>query len=294
MKPFSIYYSRQQDFTEGQQHTVQQIVAIAHPEAIYLLGGSRRSRRSESIFNPEAPSSRYVADCFYLVLVPEGGSKTAQQWQDQLEHAVSGLPFTALVLYASRFTNWIQEGHPFACKVQELAPLLYKSPGYEGCNLLPGLPTVSTETQEKEHAAAMHRAREFMAGAALYQLRTEYKLAAFMLHQAMEQSLRSLLQAGTGYYANLHNLERLLRYASLVSWQLPDVFNTAFPENRQLFRLLQKAYVGARYEKDFCIKNSELHLLQTKVRHIIDIAGQTGLQNIRREAVTLVQPLQTS
>lgn len=268
MKPFTIYYFQQEALGRGQQQRVEEMLAIANPQAIYLLGASQRSRRSESIFNPEAPSSRYIADCFYLLLLPEGGNKTLQQWEDQLEQSVSGFPITVLALYVNRFVSWLKEGHPFACKVQDSAPLLYKKPAF--------MPETGTAVimKAQEYTTAIKLATEFMAGAELYKLRGVYKMAVFMLHQAVEQALRALLLAGTGYYANLHNIERLLRYASLVSYQLPDIFNKALPTDKQLLCLLQKAYIGARYEKDFTVRERELEVLFKKVGKVVEIGEE--------------------
>jgi HEPN domain-containing protein len=268
MNPFSLYHFHQYELSDGQQQRVEEMVAIARPLAVFLLGATQLSRRTESIFNPEAVAVKYIGHCFYLLLLPDGGSKKPAEWEDQLEHSLGGLPFTVLALHAGSFTSWLKEGHPFACKVRELAPLLYQCPGFEIIDATgKELPAVPID----DHAAAMRLAQEFMAGAQLYQLRNQYKLAAFMLHQAAEQVLRSLLRAGTGYYANIHHIERLLRYGTLVSSSLHDVFDPSIRKDKQLLSLLQKAYIAARYENDFVVKGYELEELFERVGRIVEM-----------------------
>jgi len=269
MNPFSIYHTHQPEFTQGQQSIVEQMVTIAQPHAIYLLGASRLSRRSESIFMQQAPASSYISHCFYLLLMPANTGKTMDQWQDQLEHAIDALPFTVLPIPADTFKDWLHQGHPFACNLHRQAPPLYKSPGFILEEIVP--PPLPTQANEKEHAHAIRLAKEFVAGAELYIIRKEYRLASFMLHQAAEQSLHSLIQQRMGYAANIHSIERLLRYASLVSYELPDVFNAALPSDQKLLDLLQKSYVAARYRPDFTIKEYELERLLQKVKRILQI-----------------------
>lgn len=113
----------------------------------------------------------------------------------------------------------------------------------------------------------LEKAREFLTGSELYRLRKQYAMAAFMLHQSAEQALHTLLKAGTGYHAHTHSIERLLLYASLVSYQLLDLFPRQTERDKRLFTLLQKAYIDTRY-KDYSISDDELLCLSEKVKHI--------------------------
>jgi HEPN domain-containing protein len=69
-----------------------------------------------------------------------------------------------------------------------------------------------TEQLNKEYIRWQSRVAEFIVGAELYILRQQYILAAFLLHQAVEQALTIMLRIVTCYKANTHNLDKLITY----------------------------------------------------------------------------------
>ncbi|GAA4300645.1 hypothetical protein GCM10023143_01790 [Compostibacter hankyongensis] len=97
-----------------------------------------------------------------------------------------------------------------------------------------------------------------------------------MLHQSAEQALITLIKSATEYHPNTHNIERLLRYAGLVSYRIPDVFSQGNEQDRRLLSLLQKAYIDSRYNKNYKICNDDLLHLMGKIRHLHDILLKTG------------------
>ncbi|MCH5716101.1 HEPN domain-containing protein [Niabella hibiscisoli] len=119
------------------------------------------------------------------------------------------------------------------------------------------------------------KAREFLAGAELYRLRQQYKMAAFMLHQCAEQALQALLKAGTGYHSQTHNIERLLQLCCLVSPQLASLFPLHTEAGKRLLHLLQKAYISARYASDYRVNDGELRSLTGKVEGLLDVVVET-------------------
>lgn len=110
--------------------------------------------------------------------------------------------------------------------------------------------------------------QKFLAGAELYTVRKQYKLAAFMLHQTAEHSLLTLLQVTTGMRVNTHNLDRLIRYASMVSYKLQHIFPRNKDNEKRLFKLLQHAYSDARYKDDYSIHFQEVEALTKQVNEL--------------------------
>jgi HEPN domain-containing protein len=108
--------------------------------------------------------------------------------------------------------------------------------------------------------------QEFIAGADLYYIRKQYPMAAFMLHQATEQALRAMLIINTGLRINTHNIERLIRYCSMFSHKLPDIFNKGTLESKRLFELLQSAYIQSRYSTNYHVTPSDIIQLTQKIR----------------------------
>jgi HEPN domain-containing protein len=288
MKPFTIYHFCKDAHFSNQQRLVDLIVNAANPAMIFLLGASLHRRRSESIFQQVAPTSQHMADYFLLILMEGFNNKEAHEWQDKIEtHCKTWMPITTIVLQTTIFEEWLKEGHQFAAKVQQSAVVIYNSASYN----LPLSQTanhdLSANSTEKHLTEGLTKAKEFLAGSELFRIRKQHAMSAFMLHQSTEQALRTLLKVGTGYHANTHSIERLLRYAGLVSYQLPDIFPQKTEEDKRLFSLLQKAYIDTRYKEDYKISNGDLLHLTEKVTCIHEILSMLEKPNFIAPALSI-------
>ncbi|MBL0882276.1 MAG: HEPN domain-containing protein [Chitinophagaceae bacterium] len=260
-----------QTFASGQhvqssyrQCLVNSIVKAVKPEMIFLLGAALYHRSSKSIFQTLSVGSQYMSDYIVLVLLENLANKEAHEWQDKIEN--QGMPVTSIVLTMCTFNEWLQLGHRFAVKVQQSAEILYDSGNQQLQFSHTAIPNDEQHIIEKHWREGMIKAKEFLAGSELYKIRKQYAMATFMLHQSAEQSLHTILKMGTGYHANTHNIDRLLRYAGLVSDQLTNIFPQKTEADKQLFQLLQKAYSDARYKSDYTISYDQLLCLTEKVR----------------------------
>jgi HEPN domain-containing protein len=271
MKPFALYHSFREHFESGEQKMRQLLLEIVNPDAVYILGATLNRRRTESIFSPSSPSAGYISGYFLLVIIPEAMNKELYEWQEQIEqHLKQFRVVTVIVLETITFTGWLSSGHPFAQTVVQSTTPLYSQTGVRFCV---SKEVVAGEKKNIANAVAgLEKAKEFMAGAELYVVRKQNKLAAFMLHQSVEHALNHLIKTTTGYHSHTHNLERLFRYAEMVSYQLPDIFPRNTEREKQLFKLLQKAYTDARYSENYSIGFREIQSLAERVKDILELA----------------------
>ncbi|TAJ47740.1 MAG: HEPN domain-containing protein [Chitinophagaceae bacterium] len=266
MRPFTIYQAAFDSFQHTGRMIVDLIGELVEVDRIYLLGGSLYRRRTESMFNQLAPSLQYVADCYCLILLPDTNTARLVQLQDQIEqHCTKILPMTAIVLSTKQFDSWLQDGHSFALRVHTCAPLLLqKDTGYQGT-----LGTIDEVAElkrlEMTHKEGLKRVDAFLAGAELFCLRKENRMAAFMLHQAAEQALSTLLKITTGYYCCTHNIERLLRYTGMVTHRVNEIFPKNNEPEKRLVSLLQKAYIDSRYREDYTMPEADVRDLLGRV-----------------------------
>lgn len=261
------------------------VINKAEPEAIdhiFLLGTTITKHQTETVFMSHPQSCEKSTHVYLLILVTSG--KECHKLGDKIEsHCRHHLPVTAIVLKTAEFSRWLQEAHSFAYRVAGEATLLYSRNGA-------GLPVAVPPDEEKrqKEAAALYkkgagRAASFFAGAQLYALREEYAMAAFMLQQAAEQVLKTNLQLLSGYNCNTHNLDKLVRYGTLVSAHLPGLFGRGNPKDDALFSLLQRAYIEARYRDTYSISGSELSLLTGKVEALMQHAKEVWLNSLAEE-----------
>jgi HEPN domain-containing protein len=100
-----------------------------------------------------------------------------------------------------------------------------------------------------------------------------FKMSAFMLHQAAEHSLVGLIQAYTGYRAGTHSVDKLLRYSELFTTKITDLFPRNTPEETEIFKRLNSAYIETRYREDYVITDAEIAILSRRVNLLTKTVG---------------------
>ena len=243
-------------------------------EKIFLLAVQTACFGYSSVFNTQqSPAPEPVH--YYLLVLPESSQyRSNETWQDMIEHRCRAItPVTAWVLPVAKFVQWLEAGQPFACTVYHDALLSYDA----GKVVLPVPPPGNKE--ETEHALRRecvhytNRSAGFLNGSEQYYLRRQYKLAAFLLHQAAEQAYIAINWRATGFRPMVHSLEKLHRYALPFSEKVADVFPQNSERELHLFRLLQKAYIDSRYTSEYEVQEDELLCLTGRVGRLQEIAA---------------------
>ncbi len=112
-------------------------------------------------------------------------------------------------------------------------------------------------------------ASKFAKGAAFYCQEGDFKEAAFLLHQAIEQAYSTFLLVTTNYSPSSHNLKFLRRLAEGQRNELAK----AWPQDQQRykawFNIVNEAYVKARYSPHFDITEEALRWLLKQTNLLI-------------------------
>ncbi|MFA7186006.1 MAG: HEPN domain-containing protein, partial [Victivallales bacterium] len=96
--------------------------------------------------------------------------------------------------------------------------------------------------------------------------RGSYNKAAFELHQAAERFYTAVSLTFTGYKPKLHDLEKLGIRVQALSDEFKDIFPKETQKEKDLFDLLKRAYVEARYDMEYEITGEELEYLAERVK----------------------------
>jgi len=96
-------------------------------------------------------------------------------------------------------------------------------------------------------------------------------IAAFQLHQATERFLNTVILTFARYKPKTHDIEKLDRQASNLYSDFFTVFPRATDEQKRCFDLLKKAYIDARYKRDYTITKEELEYLASRVRKLQEL-----------------------
>jgi HEPN domain-containing protein len=260
-----MYYLLTDSFKSQEQKLVEMITAKLVVEKIFMLGSSLRYKRTESVFLTTAPSCRSVGHYYLLVLIDKDCGISNNNMQDRIENICSSfIPVTAIVLNLQQFTNWLNEGHRFVSTVVNIAVVIYDAnkiiftkPVNDLCHL---------KLDGKLHINEANTVNEFIAGAQLYLHRNQTNMAMFMLHQAKEQALHCIFKKATGLHINTHNLDKLIRYCSLVSYKVEELFLRNNDKSKKLFMELQNSYINSRYRKHCSLSKVDVALILAKVK----------------------------
>ena len=255
------------DFISQHDKLVSLVTEAVITERIYLLGCSIAHQRTESIFAYNRPTRKHISHYFMLVLVRKDDNSSNNSMHDKIEsRCQSFLPVTVIVLDANHFKDWLQEGHPFACKVYKIAECIYDADNV----IFPEPKEIDEQELNTKNEAlfnqGINKVQEFLAGADLFRIREQNKMAAFMLHQATEQALITLLKIRTGLHLNTHSIDRLVRCCSFISDEITCIFPQNNDKDERLFQLIQKAYIDTRYKEGYCIGIDNLLTLTDRVR----------------------------
>ncbi|HEY1022892.1 MAG TPA: HEPN domain-containing protein [Flavisolibacter sp.] len=269
MKTTTVYHGFALQHEALHAEIVRKVTATAPVEKLYLLGLTTTSRRTETLFSVPSATRNEVSHFYLLVLIEKDDAYPLSLVQDKIEGVLQHyIPVTAIVFSVLQFYRWLSEGHPFAAAVYQKAFLLYQRDEVP----LPFPAPVNEEAIKKEaeqlYTQTKTNVQEFLAGAELYTLRVQYRMAAFMLHQAAEQVLRAMLIIHTGLRIHTHSLDRLIRYCTMFCFELPDVFPRRNQKEKRIFQLLQKAYIDTRYKEAYSIKQAELSMLASQVEKL--------------------------
>lgn len=271
MNCFSVFPGCKEAITDQQSQWINAVLQSAKPDIIFLLGASLQHRSSESIFLQNPPSPKPVADFFFLILLTDLGNKDLSGWQDKIETNCRHLGnSTAWVLTTRCFQQWLKLGSSFAIQVWNKAVRLYDNGVIKDAGIQETPPAVSTQEIEKILLDGKNRSHEFFVGAELFCARKQFAMAAFMLHQSAEQALITLVKTRTGYHANTHSIERLLRLAELVTYGVRDILPRNTEKQKTLFAHLQKAYIESRYKSGYNPAEQDLLYLLPRVKQIIE------------------------
>jgi uncharacterized protein len=255
------------------QHEIltEEILNVVECEKIFLLATTTTSQHVANLFLTPSISPKLISHYHVLVVVPRAGKSPNMETQDKIEGKLQSFsPITAIVLDTDQFSNWIKERHPFA-----IALVKGRSPLYDSKeNAIENSDTYDNrEPQikfESRFAHGRNKSQEFLAAADLFRIREQNKMAAFMLHQSLEQILRSLLIITTGLQITTHNLDKLLRFCSMFYGRFPEIFKSHDGKSQKAFQLLQKAYIDGRYKDDYHIGTSDLIFLQEKIHTVLN------------------------
>jgi len=238
---------------------------------IFLFGSYARGEWVEDIYTEGHITYEYISDFDILVLTrlkktAENHSK--QSTVDNLIIAQKAIKTPVSVIYHSigQVNYRLKEGRYFFSDIKKEGILLYDTGKLKLERIRKLSPAKRKQIAQEDFDQWFTSAKDFYASYEFNLKRRKYKVAAFLLHQAVERFYSTTLLVFTGYKGKRHNIEKLGRQVSGYDSAFLKVFPRATKEQDENFKLLKKAYIDASYKKDYKITKKQLEYLAKRVK----------------------------
>ena len=107
-----------------------------------------------------------------------------------------------------------------------------------------------------------------------------YRGGSFLLHQTCERFYNSISLVYRNYRLKSHKLDELVGHAKEFSRELAVVFPSNTNFEKRCFNLLCRAYIEARYNKDFIVTKEEYAYMLERIEILKEIAFRICTEKI--------------
>ncbi len=179
------------------------------------------------------------------------------------------------------FVNFkLRQGQYFFTEIINDGIMLYNSGEFELSKRKKLNPADKKQIAQDTLDDVFHRAKEFYIDFDNAFKRRSYKNAAFHLNQAAEHSYKTVLLIFGGECPQEHHLDILCARAADYCPQLKGILPHQTDEQLKLFELLDYAYIGARYDREYKITKEQLEQLAPCVRKLHEVTERICKEKI--------------
>lgn len=248
---------------------VEIIKEVANPEKIILFGSYATSTWVEDKYFENGTSYEYISDYDFLIVTKDSNQKEFEVLDKIINRSrhLFKTPVNALIHEIDYVNEGLEIGQYFFTDIVKEGILLFDNEAAQFAK-----PRELSSDELKGIAQSYFdswfvNAVDFMDGVILYQQNKKFKKSIFLLHQAAEHFYNTVLLVFTGYKPKTHNLDKLRQYTKHVSVELYAIFlyPTENHQEVQLFNLLKKGYIDARYKNDYLITEEQLDILIKRI-----------------------------
>ncbi len=242
-------------------------------EMVILYGSYARNEYKEKKDLEPNRWSGHVSD--YDILVVTGEQKTAldRKLKGEMENLCLEQQFSAnarIVLFDLQEMNiLLAEGQYFYSDIKKEGIVLFNENGYELADERELTDTEKARIAQDHFEHWYERAVSFYRGHSDACKWDDYKKASFELHQATEACYKCILLVFTNYSPDEHHLSLLETWAGEEVPEVLDLFPKESNEEYKRFNLLDKAYIGARYIREFVVEEEDIIYLAPLVKKLL-------------------------
>lgn len=238
---------------------------------IVLFGSYARGRWVEDIHTEGHTTHVYESDFDILVATKSKKSAENCDLHDRVEKAIAATnkvktPHSIIYHTFSYVRHMVTEGQYFFTDIKKEGIHLYRTGKHSLGKAKILTPRQRKQIAEDDFKLWFKSAKEFFVQYENAFSRKYCKNAAFQLHQATERFYSAITLVFINYRFRTHDIELLGIKAVSYDTEFAKVFPRDTAEQRNAFTLLKKAYIDARYKKDYKITKKQLEYLAKRVK----------------------------
>ncbi|MBB2703376.1 MULTISPECIES: nucleotidyltransferase and HEPN domain-containing protein [Rhizobium] len=199
----------------------------------------------------------------------------AEYWYkaaDRLIHDKTIETPVSFIVHSRREVNsYLKEGQYFFSDIRKEGIVLYELDDEPLAEPKPLSPADRLRMAKEHYADRFSLAQTFLKGSEFYARERQLRVAAFELHQSIEQAYSCVLLTLTNYGPPSHNIKFLRSLAEEQDHRLAEAFPRDQHRERAWFNTLNEAYVKARYSKHFEISEEALGWLTERTALLLEL-----------------------
>jgi len=271
---------------------VEEILSVSDNKIakIILFGSYARGTWVDDTYVEGHTTYSYQSDLDLLLILKKGKSshshtlKIEERIEKQLsKKQLEDNPWVTLIIEPIGVVNkQLEKGQYFFSDIKKEGILLYDSGEYELSEAKELDAGERRAIAQDDYDYWFYKGSEFLIDTQYPFTRGNYNLCAFYLHQATESFYNAILLVFSGYKPKLHDIRKLGCMVNNYHNDLLKIFHVDTPEQKKCFELLRKAYIEARYDKNYEISKTQLDYLIERVEKLKTITKNICLTEIKR------------
>jgi len=275
---------------ESRQEQIREIITVikdfVDPDKIILYGSRASGKFVEDSYEKNGIIYYYISD-YDIAIITENTKLKEYEVENEILKKVKVKPDLNIVMYdVEYFNDALRKGKYFYVTIYEDGILVYDKGNV-------GLVKPAPLLMEQVRANAQEDYDYWKPRIILYYEfaqellskptnKTNTNMAAWFLYQAIEAIYSVILLVFTGKKPKLHNL---LKYRNAVKGFSTDLdaifpFPTKDKYEFNLFDLLKRAYIGAKYKKEYEIGMNDVIEINKRIKVMLDITDEICLNRI--------------
>lgn len=256
------------------QEIVNKIVKSISPDRIIVLAYIDKRGNRFSIFNNPFSEINEPID-INLLVIANCSNFDRQTEIDRIEQCCKSLCDLAIIWFApSEFTNLIKNNNSFAIRAFQSDKTIYQK--WEPApHIQKMIHDAKVRQIEKSELFCWYERSLLFSQVAEVQRRFgNYGMAAFCIHQAVEQLLIMLVMSATGYRFGIHNLDKMLRVLRFHNCEAANVFPKWAALGHERMNLLRNVYISYRYRTNLAIAVDDIEYYFQELGKLQDLADR--------------------